>query len=338
LNNILYNPKFSKNSNEDIQEFFIRTRFLEELNRKALNKNNNEHSIYKDAQKLLWWILHEKNFSIESDSGSTFNIYPEKYMGENKPKLAVKNFFYIDKLKELLNSLNNYTTDTYQGNDSQRIINCIFKLIEICDFVLGQKLRYNNRNKNNNRNNRGAVYGNINNNKVNEKVDKYLKKHPEFTNKNLQEYVNDYKIGKIYNTNNQNNISRFKADFIKRVKDKQKISIYISKFIENNPELSNNNINKLESLLKNKNKLEKLKKENPNSSNIELLKKLLQNFSNKYSIPNLNRNTNNNSNKGNSTNLRTLSNQRKAFIEGIVKHPKGSPLNNKFSNQNSNNI
>jgi hypothetical protein len=60
LNNILYHPKFSKNSNEDIQEFFRRTVFLEELNKKALNKNNNEHSIYKDAQKLLWWIFMKK--------------------------------------------------------------------------------------------------------------------------------------------------------------------------------------------------------------------------------------------------------------------------------------
>ena len=310
LNNILYNPKFSKNSNEDIQEFFIRTRFLEELNRKALNKNNNEHSIYKDAQKLLWWILHEKNFSIESDSGSTFNIYPEKYMGENEPNPAVKNFFYIDKLKELLNSLNKYTTDTYQGNDSQRIINCIFKLIEICDFVLGQKLRYNNRNENNNEYERAAIYGNINNNKVNEKVKKYLEKHPEFTNKKLQEYANDYKIGKIYNTNNKNNINRFRVDFIRRVKEKQKISKYIAKFIKNNPTLTNNNIDKLESLLKNKTKLEKLKEENPNSSDIELLKKLLQNFSSSYSIPN----PNNNTSTKNQTTTRTLSNQRKAFI------------------------
>jgi len=243
LNNILYNPnKFSKNSNEDIQEFFIRTRFLEELNRKALNKKNNEHSIYKDAQKLLWWILHEKNFSIESDSGSVFNIYPEKYMGLNEPNPAVINFFYIDKLKELLNLLS-VNVKSYQINDKERIQNSISKLIEICDFVLGQKLRYNNRN-NNNRNNRGAVYGNINNNKVNKKVDKYLNKHPEFTNHNLQEYANNYKIGKIYNTNNENNISRFKVDFIKRVKDKQKqkhkISRYIAKFIENNPTLTNN--------------------------------------------------------------------------------------------------
>jgi len=95
LNNILYNPEFSKNSNEDIQEFFIRTRFLEELNRKARNKNNNEHSMYKDAQKLLWWILHEKNFGIESESGGIFNISPEKYMGSNQPNPAVINFFIL---------------------------------------------------------------------------------------------------------------------------------------------------------------------------------------------------------------------------------------------------
>lgn len=166
LNNILYHPKFSKNSNEDIQEFFKRTVFLEELNKKASNKkasnkNNNEHSIYKDSQKLLWWILHEKNFSI--DGGGTFNMTPEKsYRGP-----AAKNFFYIDKLKELLNELNKYTTEHYRKHNSVRISNCISKLIEICDFVLGQKLRYNNRNKNNNRNNRGAVYGDNNNNNNN---------------------------------------------------------------------------------------------------------------------------------------------------------------------------
>jgi hypothetical protein len=324
LNNILYHPKFNKNSNEDIQEFFRRTVFLEELNKKALNKNNNERSIYKDAQKLLWWILHEKNFRI--DDGGIFNISPGSSQEPNQPKKAVKNFFYIDKLKILLNDLNDYAIAYYSSNENiERITNSISKLIEICDFVLKQDLKYNYRNKNNNENERAAIYGNINNNKVNKKVNKYLKKHPEFTNKNLEEYANNYKIGKIYNTNNQNNINRFKIDFIKRVKDKNKISRYISKFIENNPELSNNNINKLELLLKNKATLEELKKENPNSSNIELLQKLLQIFSNKYSIPKLN---NNNASTKNPITLRTLSNQRNAFIRGIMNNPNGSPLNN----------
>lgn len=163
LNNILYHPKFSKNSNEDIQEFFKRTVFLEELNKKASNKNNNEHSIYKDSQKLLWWILHEKNFSI--DGGGTFNMTPEKsYRGP-----AAKNFFYIDKLKELLDGLDTFII-SYLGNDSRRIKNCISKLIEICDFVLGQKLRYNYRNETNNRNNRKAVYGDNNNNNFRNKI------------------------------------------------------------------------------------------------------------------------------------------------------------------------
>lgn len=37
--------------------------------------------------------------------------------------------------------------------------------------------------------------------------------------------------------------------------------------------------------------------------------------------------------------LNTLSNQRKAFITGIVINPKGSPLNNNnFSTQNSRNL
>ncbi len=67
--------------------------------------------------------------------------------------------------------------------------------------------------------------------------------------------------------------------------------------------MSNNNIDKLEKLLKNETKLRKLKEENPNSSNIELLKKLLQNFSSSYSIPN----PNNNTSTENTTNLSTLS-------------------------------
>jgi len=158
LNNILYHPKFSKNSNEDIQEFFKRTMFLEELNKKASNKNNNEHSIYKDSQKLLWWILHEKNFSIYG--GGRFNMTPE--IGHRSHQVVSKNFFYIDKLKELLNELNKYTTENYIKNNSVRISNCISKLIEICDFVLKQKLRYNYRNKNNNENERAAIYGNNN--------------------------------------------------------------------------------------------------------------------------------------------------------------------------------
>jgi hypothetical protein len=37
LNKILYNPEFNKKLNEDIQEFFRRTVFLEELNKKASN-------------------------------------------------------------------------------------------------------------------------------------------------------------------------------------------------------------------------------------------------------------------------------------------------------------
>ena len=169
LNNILYNSEFNKNSNEDIQEFFRKTVFLEELNRKASNKKNNDHSIYKDSQKLLWWILHEKNFSI--DGGGTFNMEPEIYNDSSRKKQALKNFFYIDKLKELLISLNDFAMKHYSSNDNiERIQNSISKLIEICDFVLGQKLRYNNRNKNNNRNNRGAVYGDNNNNNFRKSV------------------------------------------------------------------------------------------------------------------------------------------------------------------------
>lgn len=363
---------------EDIQEFFRRTIFLEALNKTALeekmklikgNENNdfsikriykgtlntNENKKFKefeeknskkqftsDSQKLLWWFLHEKKFNLhEVGVSDKVNVEVAKY------------FFDIQKLKKnlefLIKQVKSENSHGYYNNKGkyicitkindeyinpigyvpkeyfnkhmrsveeyrERVIRSINILIEICDFVLGKKLRYNYRNENNNRNNRGAIYGNINNNKVNEKVDKYLKKHPEFTNNNLQEYVNNYKIGKIYNTNNENNINRFKVDFIKRVKDKQKISRYIAK---------------LEKLLKNKTKLEKLKEENPNSSNIELLKKLLQNFSSSYSIQNPNKNIDmDNASTKKQTNLRTLSNQRKAFIKGIINNPNGSPLTN----------
>jgi len=320
---------------------------------KESEEKNSKKQFTSDSQKLLWWFLHEKKFNLHQVGVSEkVNVDVAKYffdiqkLKKNlefliKQVKSNNQFGYYDKGKYInIRKLNEthitpigFLNKEYfnkHGLDikiyKERLIKSINILIEICDFVLVQKLRYNYRNENNNEYERAAIYGNINNNKVNKKVNKYLKKHQEFTNKNLQEYANDYKIGKIYNTNNENNISRFKVDFIKRVKDKQKISKYIAKFIENNPELANNNINKLESLLKNKTKLEKLKEENPNSSNIELLKKLLQNFSSSYSIPNLNRNNT-------STTPPNKFKQRNAFINGIVNNPKGSSLNNNnFSN------
>jgi hypothetical protein len=343
LKNLYQNLK----KNEDIQDFFTRTLVLEELNKKQSNKNNKEYLIYKDSQKLLWWFLHEKKFNLKLVAVSN-----------NVNERVAIHFFNIEKLKEKLKDLITQVKAKHNINYQPKfydpigllpkkyfnkhkinieeyrkcVIESIIKLIEICDFVLKQNKKYNYRNENNNINNRAAIYGNINNNKVNKKVNKYLEKHPEFTMNDLQKYANDYKIGKIYNTSNELNINRFRNDFIKRVKNRKiqkNISNHISKFIENNQELSNNNINKLGELLKNKKKLEELKKENPNSSNIELLHKLLQKFSNKYLIPNLNRNTN----KNKSTNVETLSNQRKAFIKGIVINPNGSPLtNNNFSN------
>lgn len=339
---------------EDIQEFFRRTIFLEALNKTALeekmklikgNENNNfsikriykgilntnENKKFKeseeknskkpftsDSQKLLWWFLHEKKFNLH-EVGFSDNVVKEVAINffdiqKLKEKLKIlikqvksnKKFIYVDELSgnhihynqpngTYISSIgflpksyfNEHKLDIEAYNN--RVIRSINILIEICDFVLRQDLRYDYRNNNNN-NNTKAVYGNINNNKVNKKVDKYLKKHPEFTNNNLQEYANNYKIGKIYNTNNENNISRFKVDFIKRVKKKQKISTYIPKFIENN------------------------------------------------SIPNLNMDNNNASTKK-QTNLRTLSNQRKAFIKGIVNNPNGSPLtNNNYSILNHRNL
>ncbi len=337
--------KGNENNNFSIKRIYKGTLNTNENKKfKESEEKNSKKPFTSDSQKLLWWFLHEKKFNLH-----------EVGVSEKVNENIAKDFFDIQKLKEKLEILikhvksnskrGHYNIQVLNGKyispigflnkqyfnkhglDIQaykdRVIRSIQILIEICDFVLKQDLKYNYRNKNNNENERAAIYGNINNNKVNKKVNKYLKKHPEFTNKNLEEYANNYKIGKIYNTNNQNNINRFKIDFIKRVKDKHKISRYISKFIENNPELSNNNINKLESLLKNKTTLEELKKENPNSSNIELLQKLLQNFSNKYSIPKLN---NNNASTKNPITLRTLSNQRNAFIRGIMNNPNGSPL------------
>jgi hypothetical protein len=203
LNNILYHPKFNKKSNEDIQEFFRRTVFLEELNRKALNKNNNERSIYKDAQKLLWWILHEKNFSI--GGGGTFNMDPEKYNDSNKKKQALKNFFYIDKLNILLNELNNFAMKHYSSNDNiERITKCISKLIEVCNFVLGQDLRYNYRNENNNRNNRGAVYGDNNNNNNNFRKSVKTPRFNSITRKNFNNIALGNRTGSLLNNNNPN--------------------------------------------------------------------------------------------------------------------------------------
>ena len=204
LNNILYHHKFSKNSNEDIQEFFRRTVFLEELNKKASNKNNNDYSIYKDSQKLLWWILHEKNFSI--GGGGTFNLSPGSSQDPNQPKQAVKNFFYIDKLRILLKELNDFAMNRYRSNDNiERITDCISKLIEICDFVLKQDLRYNYRNENNNINNRRAVYGDDNNNNFRKSV-----KTPRFnsiTRKNFNNIALGSRNGSSLNNNNFSNLN-----------------------------------------------------------------------------------------------------------------------------------
>jgi hypothetical protein len=325
------------NSNEEIDDtkiFFKKMLFLMKLNESTIEKKELDNAHY-----FLWWYLHERQF-----------LYALRYYkNKNKNNTQTRReremlFFDISLFKSDLEKLltvikkNNFIDNI---NNFNQLISSINLLIQVCDETLDDSKKnvmfqkiINNTNAVKGNNNNLNILNNIN--KVNEKVDKYLKKHPEFTIHNLQEYANDYKIGKIYNTNNENNIRRFKVDFIKRVKDKHKIqkniSRYISKFIENNPKLSNNNINQLESLLKDKKKLEKLKKENPNSSNIELLHKLLQNFSNKYSIPNLNMDNNNNASTKKPITLRTLSNQRKEFIKGIVINPNGLPLNNNNPN------
>jgi hypothetical protein len=353
---------------EDIQEFFRRTIFLEELNKKALeekmklikdNENNdfsikriykgtlnaNENKKFKeseeknskklfisDSQKLLWWFLHEKKFNL-NEVGFSDNIVKE---------VAI-NFFDIKKLKKKLQILIKHIksdSDYLYRNESgksvnirwlnkskyriispigflrkkyfnkhgldielykERVIRSINILIEICDFVLGQEQRYNN----NNKYERGAIYENNNRNNLNNTnntnignkyVKKFLEKHPDFTNQELEEYASDYKIKKFYdlNTNNKNHINSFRKHFIKRVIN-AKIIKHIQKYINNHQDLTNEEVNNLSSLLENKNKLEELKKKHNNKSNLKLLNILLQNFSNQRTKSQLNnpRNPNN---------------------------------------------
>ena len=242
--------------NEDIQEFFRRTIFLEELNKKALEEKKSKKLFISDSQKLLWWFLHEKKFNLN-----------EVGFSDNVVKEVAINFFDIKKLKEKLEFLikqvksndslcyinentkkcvrihevNNNTViaspigflkKNYfnkHGLDiklyKERVIRSIIILINICDFVLGQEQRYNN----NNKYERGAIYENNNRNNLNNTnignignkyVMKFLEKYPDFTNQELEEYASDYKIKKFYdlNTNNENHINSFRKHFIKRVK------------------------------------------------------------------------------------------------------------------------
>ena len=98
LENLYQNLK----ENEDIQEFFIKTIFLEELNKKALEEkkllenNNLKRNFISDSQKLLWWFLHEKKFNLHHVGVS-----------EKVNEKVAKDFFDIQKLKEKLQILIN---------------------------------------------------------------------------------------------------------------------------------------------------------------------------------------------------------------------------------------
>jgi hypothetical protein len=142
-------------NDEDIQEFFRRTIFLEALNKTALeekmklikgNENNdfsikriykgtlntNENKKFKefeeknskkqftsDSQKLLWWFLHEKKFNLhEVGVSDKVNVKVAKY------------FFDIQKLKKnlefLIKQVKSETGHDYYNNKGKYI--CITKI------------------------------------------------------------------------------------------------------------------------------------------------------------------------------------------------------------------
>jgi hypothetical protein len=337
----------SNNKIDDIRIFFEKMLFLMKLNNLNLYINKKE---LDNANYFLWWFLHEKqnlyisytlpsSISMSTRQINFFDIRIFKHDLEKLNEIILKSKSERLAGRTLKNNLNKLKirNSFYENKNTEnftQLISSIQLLIKICDETLDDPDK-NVLFKRISNNDTNAVKGNSNNtnsyntNKVNTHVDKYLERHPELTNEMLKYYATNGKITKIYSLPNTTiNINSFRNDFIRRVKYRDKIrkniSNYIKTYISSHPDLTNNNINKLESLLKNKKKLEELKKNNPNSSNIELLHKLLQNFSNEYSIPN----PNNNSPNKKQNNLRTISNQRKEFIRGIVNNPNGSLLTN----------
>jgi hypothetical protein len=259
----LYN-NLKKDKDKDIEEFFRRTIFLEELNKTALeekmklikgNENNdfsikriykgmlntNENKKFKeseeknskkpftsDSQKLLWWFLHEKKFNLhEVGVSDKVNVEVAKYFFDIQ-KLKKNLEFLIRQVKSenmygYYNNKGKYinirmTNDKYINpigyipkeyfnkhklsvkEYKERVIRSINILIEICDFVLGKELRYNNRNQNNNINNRGAVYGNNNNNNFRKSVEK-----PSFNSITREKFYGNAlgnRTGSLINPNN----------------------------------------------------------------------------------------------------------------------------------------
>ena len=337
----------SNNKIDDTRIFFEKMLFLMKLNNLDIDKKELDNANY-----FLWWFLHEKQFlymsrtllSSISRSNRKISFFDIKIFkldleklnevilkskSERLERLAGKTLINnLQKRLKIRNSFyENKNTENKNTENFTQLTSSIQLLIKICDEtlddsnknVLFQRIINNDTN---------AVKGNNNNNnntnKVNTHVDKYLKRHPELTNEMLNEYATNDKITKIYSLPNTTiNISSFKNDFIRRVKYKDKIrkniSNYIETYISSHPDLTNEEVNKLQSLLQNEKKLEKLKNSNPNSSNLELLQKLLKNFSNKHvkSKP-----------------LPILANQRRKFVEGALgSNLRGSLLiNNNFNN------
>jgi hypothetical protein len=341
----LYSETTTPNNKiDDTRIFFEKMLFLMKLNNSNINKKE-----LNNAHYFLWWFLHEKeflyihhrfsNFStrLQSDRQKLFfdiKIFKLDLEILNKVILESSNSESKKKnLKHKLSIKNSFYENTENFN---QLTSSIQLLIEVCRETLNDPKKnelfeeiqnktiqfYNTNNLNNRKavsenNNNTNSYNNIisyNNtnsystNKVNTHVDKYLKRHPELTNEMLEDYATNDQIRKMYSLSNTTiNISSFRNDFIRRVKYRDKIKTYIS----SHPDLTNEEVNKLESLLQNEKKLENLKNSNPNSSNLELLQILLKNFSNKHikSKP-----------------LPILAKQRRAFAERAFGTLTGSPL------------
>ena len=280
------------NKRMDIKEFFEKMLFLTKLNKSIRNKNK-----LNNAQYFLWWYLHEQSFKyVKTLQFIMTGIHNhKKYHSFFDIKLFKSDLEILHKLLIEKNKILRIKNDFYNTPNYNDLLESIELLIEICDETLNddEKNVFFKKIEKETNNNTGAIYGNNNRNNLNNTnntnignkyVNKFLKKYPDFTNEKLKEYANDYKIKKIYdlNTNNENHISSFRNHFIKRVKNakiRNNISKHIQKYINNHQDLTNEEVSKLEELLKNENKLEELTKKHNNKSNLELLNILLENFS-----------------------------------------------------------
>lgn len=319
-----FNRLYPDDSNKrmDIKDFFEKMLFLTKLNKSIRNKNK-----LNNAQYFLWWYLHEQSFTYVKTLKfmMTGSSRGEKYHSFFDIKLFKSDLEILHKLLIERNIILRIKTDFYNTPNYNDLLESIELLIEICDETLNddEKNVFFKKIERETNNNTGAIYGNNNRNNLNNTnntnignkyVKKFLEKHPDFTNQELEEYASDYKIKKFYdlNTNNENHISSFRKHFIKRVKNakiQKNISNHIQKYINNHQDLTNEEVNNLSSLLENKNKFEELKKKHKNKSNLELLNILLQNFSNKHVKPE-NTNTKNLSTSGKLNNTSSNQNSR----------------------------